>query len=166
MANNRCRVVAHDAVPVTPPGRRPAHSLSGSDRRATGSGQPTHRELTPWIFSQTVLGETLTKVGETITATGERRLLTLRGYIIQGFVSGDESFGRRQPGDPPGFQRAVAGNRYLRGEATERPGATIRLKTFKVNTASPATQLLTQARLCVLDDSLNTARVSRGSMMS
>ncbi len=82
-----------------------------------GSGQPTHRELTQWIFSQTVLGETLTKVGETITATGERRLLTLRGYIIpEGFVAGDESFGRRQPGDPPGFQRAVAGNRYLRGE--------------------------------------------------
>ena len=82
-----------------------------------GGGQPTHRELTQWIFSQTVLGETLTKVGETITATGERRLLTLRGHIIpEGFVAGDESFGRRQPGDPPGFQRAVAGNRYLRGE--------------------------------------------------
>jgi hypothetical protein len=79
---------------------------------------PSHAALTHWIFTSMVLGEVLTKVGEQITAMGDRRLLTLRGYLIpEGYVEGDESFGRRQPDDPPGFLRALAGNKYLRGEA-------------------------------------------------
>ena len=78
---------------------------------------PDHVALTRWIFTETVLGETLLGVGKAITATGDRRLLTLRGYIIpEGYVAGDESFGKRQPGDPPGFQRALVGNALLRGE--------------------------------------------------
>lgn len=82
-----------------------------------GADAPSHATLTHWIFNQTVLGEALTKVADAITATGERRLLTLRGYLIpEGYVEGDESFGMRQPGDPEGFLRAVRGNAYLRGE--------------------------------------------------
>jgi len=78
---------------------------------------PDHAALTAWLFRETVLGEVLTRVGEAITATGDRRLLTLRGYIIpEGYVDGDESFGKRQPGDPPGFLRALRGNAFLRGE--------------------------------------------------
>lgn len=82
-----------------------------------GEHAPDHDTLTHWIFDETVLGEVLLKVAEAITAAGERRLLTLRGYLIpEGRFAGDESFGRRQPGDPPGFMRAVVGNKYLRGE--------------------------------------------------
>ena len=82
-----------------------------------GKNAPTHDALNEWIFGQTVFGLVLSKVAEVITAAGDRRLLTLRGYLIpEGYVPGDESFGRRQEGDPPGFLRAVAANQLLRGE--------------------------------------------------
>ena len=94
------RIVYHEAVAAQP-----------------GEAPPDHRALTVWLFSQTVFGEVLTAVGEAITAVGDRRLLTLRGYLIpEGFFAGDESFGRRQAQDPPGFLRAVAANEFLRGE--------------------------------------------------
>lgn len=83
-----------------------------------GEGAPDHNQLTSWIFEQTVFGEVLVDIGRKITAVGDRRLLTLRGYLIpEGRFEGDESFGRRQEGDPPGFMRAMVGNKYLRGEA-------------------------------------------------
>ncbi len=95
------RVFYQEAVAVRP-GQGPA---------------PDHVALTHWVFTETVLGEALSGVGKAITDAGDRRLLTLRGYIIpEGYVEGDESFGKRQAGDPPGFQRALVGNALLRGE--------------------------------------------------
>ncbi|MBT6274278.1 MAG: hypothetical protein HOI95_09110 [Chromatiales bacterium] len=82
-----------------------------------GSDAPDHQALTRWIFKDMVFGDVLTGIADTITAAGDRRLLTLRGYLIpEGYVPGDESFGRRQLSDPPGFQRALVGNKLLRGE--------------------------------------------------
>ncbi len=94
------RVLYHEAVASQP-----------------GQDTPDHDTLTRWIFDETVFGEVLLKVADAITSEGDRRLLTLRGYLIpEGRFAGDESFGRRQPGDPPGFMRAVVGNKFLRGE--------------------------------------------------
>ena len=83
-----------------------------------GDGAPDHAALSRWICTQTVLGEALIAAAKAITDVGDRRLLTLRGYMVpEGYIEGDESFGRRQPGDPPGFQRALVGNAHLRGES-------------------------------------------------
>ncbi len=82
-----------------------------------GRRAPDHAALSTWIFTETVLGETLTAIGKSLTAVGDPRLLRLRGWLIpEGFVEGDESFGHREPGTR-GFEGAIEAMRYLRGES-------------------------------------------------
>lgn len=59
-----------------------------------GKAGPDHNALNRWFFTETVFGETLTKLANRLTEIGDPRLIALRGFFIpEGHFKGDVTWG-------------------------------------------------------------------------
>ena len=59
-----------------------------------GKADPDHNALNRWFFTETVFGETLTKLANRLTEIGDPRLIALRGFFIpEGHFKGGVTWG-------------------------------------------------------------------------